>query len=435
MNIENLHRPSSYNISPEARGALGAELPFEESIDLYLARVLQNGGKDGEETILHAIGDAYHRYLYSKISPLISGVSDRFDFPLSDYLFIPQMLYAKEILLALLSYEAVSIARSGLTPAEILNQSNELAKYTVFAAIIASATLAAFWGLNYLRTPLERKMGLERLKFDTSEEVDFVIRQLNMRDDVHKLGEEEFTQELFKAVDKFLGKIYGYSTPTTERIKPSRWSESLIRLGRAGWANVFFQEIIDFGHHFDADKPHEILHLKGVAGDSQAQFGGIISLVESNHPYLQYLGYRLWLYLLVNIAAEEWMRDHQRTEIFDYIDYLREKGLNERTREEIRERDVFVVEKMSEFTGLTLLINKLLSKRMPFFLQNIYEILRKKAPNLVYLIEHPKQVYEVQFMELIFRLFIRKDIANIYLRSPLMVLHSYRMQRLEGLNS
>lgn len=173
------------------------------------------------------------------------------------------------------------------------------------------------WGLNYHRTPLNEKMGIEK-DYSPDELVEFTKRLIIKANAIHK---QVAISDSLKVVIPYstngiydlsligfsnLEKKYPYFGYEHESIKSSLISTPLSYMGFGGYLNPFTNEaqVNDKlpKYNLPTTTCHEMAHQIGYASESEANFIGYMASIHNDDIYYQYSGYTFALkYCLRNI--------------------------------------------------------------------------------------------------------------------------------------
>lgn len=174
------------------------------------------------------------------------------------------------------------------------------------------------WGLNYIRVPLNEKMGIEK-KYTPDELLAFTRQLITKANAVH----ESITgNDSLKVVNPYSVKEiysrsgYGYASLKQvypqfdyecESVKSSLISVPLSYMGFGGYLNPFTNEAQVNAklplYNLPTTACHEISHQIGYASESEANFIGYMASIYNDDPYFRYSGYTFALkYCLRNIA-------------------------------------------------------------------------------------------------------------------------------------
>ncbi|MBN2015445.1 DUF3810 family protein [Candidatus Dojkabacteria bacterium] len=392
---------------------------------------------------LHEVGDFYHRVAYTRLASFTSRITESFDFAVSDLGLIPA-LFQEELLAAGLVYLSYTIGRiigqeAPIADKVILISKNSLALATgaAMAVILASAT----YGLNFLRTPLEEKLNLSADQFEVAEEIEFVIERLNVLVDVERVELEDLVLKVFEAVEKFTAQVDGYTFSSARKVKRSFVGNSLFhRRGIVAFMNPFIHEVVFATDLYPETMAHEFAHLRGLPKELQAQLVGVIAQIQSGCPYVQYLGYREWLNILVGyhkcLQKDEILQESERSLLS--IEFLRVAGLNARTLGELQERNRIVQEQVARLSCTRFMQNaeRFLLGLIP---GRFRELLLTKSGLILaaiqkskfsFLLLDYKSALNMGFKNLLLRITGEKDIKEAYLRAPIAYLRSYRSHSL-----
>lgn len=416
--------------SSELNQYISSEFPLDHGIIFRDLRALQQIQRKDQ---IYALGEKYHKVVYSRAAGLTGKFTDSFDGPLTD-IFLPFALYGKEPLILYLGYNILS---------QVSQKPVEGSISTAIALGLGSGTTVGITGslyfFNYLRKPIQEKIGLQEKEFNPKDEVRFVISELNKRKDVPTLEYDELVPTVYKAVQEFTVKHDGYAIDTATKAKKSRFSRIMLNKARAiGLLNPFIHEVVIFTDYYPEAIAHEFAHLQGIPVETQAQLVGVLAQIESGHPYLEYLGYREWLTMLLSLHQKEWVKDEKDPEKATAIlkERLEQMGLPQRIYNELLERAGYAIEIESQYLGISWLVNKIGSSiyhLSPEDLKTIWTKIGKKTPpHVMYLLKYPDRIVDEATRNMMLHLLGQESIERAYFTKPLALLHDYRLKKAEG---
>ena len=157
------------------------------------------------------------------------------------------------------------------------------------------------WGLNYYRTPVEKKlqlkvedMGLEELKPLYERVLSLAIQEKANWDTILKSHLSLSNHDLSKGIqEQFKNRLGNRSIPI--RVKNSLLSEPISYLRTSGYLNPFTHEA-----HVNKNDPiftqgftacHEAAHQMGIARENEASYYGFIASASSSNPKFRYSAY------------------------------------------------------------------------------------------------------------------------------------------------
>ncbi len=175
-----------------------------------------------------------------------------------------------------------------------------------------------FWGLNYSRSPLTKKLGLEQETFDI-EQLETITGKIIFKTNLlqRKLSKHDTLGVIVPYSKKKIIELTknGYEELSTEfphlsykrpSIKKSLFSLPLTYMGFSGYLNPLTGEaqvdhlIPKINLPFTCS--HEVAHQLGIASESEANFIGFLAAAHHQDPYFQYAAYLLVLrYALFDI--------------------------------------------------------------------------------------------------------------------------------------
>jgi hypothetical protein len=178
--------------------------------------------------------------------------------------------------------------------------------------------LQFLWGLNYIRVPLNEKLGIEK-KYTPDELLAFTKQLIAKTNAVHlsitnndslKVISPYSVEEIYMHSAKgyaSLQKTYPEFEYERESIKSSLISVPLSYMGFGGYLNPFTNEAQVNEklplYNLPTTTCHEMSHQIGYASESEANFIGYMASIYNPDPYFKYSGYTFALkYCLRNIA-------------------------------------------------------------------------------------------------------------------------------------
>lgn len=186
-----------------------------------------------------------------------------------------------------------------------------------------------FWGLNYFREPLAKKLGLKHTKYSNEELIRttrIIIHEVNKshlkitKNDTTLVNIPYSTQEIYKKAEDGFNKVISTKHLDFQYKYPSVKS-SLVSLlqsynGTSGYINPITNEaqinnmIPKTG--MPATTCHEIAHQLGWGPENEANFIGFLASTLNRDMYFQYSGYRMALnYCLREVRKRDKNMYHQ----------------------------------------------------------------------------------------------------------------------------
>lgn len=168
-----------------------------------------------------------------------------------------------------------------------------------------------FWGLNYFRAPLAKKLQLESSSYTKEELINTTILFIDSLNSIHRRITENDTliiqipysnKEIYdKVAEAFtnLNKSFPQLKYRNYAIKNSLISLLQSYNGTAGYLNPFTGEaqvnkmIPKAG--MAATACHEVAHQIGWSAENEANFIGFLACIASDDHYFKYSGYRMAL--------------------------------------------------------------------------------------------------------------------------------------------
>lgn len=173
------------------------------------------------------------------------------------------------------------------------------------------------WAMNYHRTPLHEKMGIDK-KYELTELITFtkklIVKTNNMQvqitgnDSVKVVNTYTIPQVYDRSLNGYnrVAAKYPFFKYETESIKSSLISTPLSYMGFGGYLNPFTNEAQVNArlplYNLPTTTCHEMAHQIGYASESEANFIGYMASVHNEDIYFQYSGYSFALkYCMRNI--------------------------------------------------------------------------------------------------------------------------------------
>ena len=179
-----------------------------------------------------------------------------------------------------------------------------------------------FWGLNYYRLPLHKRIGMESLEYTQTELVETAQIHIDKLNTIHSNIVENDSIAIsvpYKRLDIY--KIAGTHYKTlnidsidlhfkTKSIKSSLLSKTLSYMGFSGYLNPFTGESQVNRKipksNFPATTCHEMAHQLGYASEDEANYIGYLACITSEDAYFKYSGELLAVqHLLYTIAQND----------------------------------------------------------------------------------------------------------------------------------
>ena len=167
-----------------------------------------------------------------------------------------------------------------------------------------------FWGMNYYRVPLHKKMNIKQ-EYTDADLLQFTQQliaktnaiQLQLMNNKNKKVVVPYTKEqLFEMNSngyKNLALEHPFFTYSHLSIKKSLFSIPLTYMGFGGYLNPFTNEAqansLGPLYSFSMTANHEMAHQIGFASESECNFIGFLASIENENLYIQYSGYSIAL--------------------------------------------------------------------------------------------------------------------------------------------
>ncbi len=168
-----------------------------------------------------------------------------------------------------------------------------------------------FWGLNYFRTPLNKRLNISNESYSNEELIDFTQKliskinevqlQITKNDSIVVLNPNSKSEIEQQVTDAYLQLAMEYPTFSYKHpsIKKSIFSLPLTYMGFAGYLNPFTNEAQVNAqipkNTYPATLCHETAHQIGIASESEANFTGYLASIHAKNIYFNYAGYLMAL--------------------------------------------------------------------------------------------------------------------------------------------
>jgi hypothetical protein len=248
------------------------------------------------------------------------------------------------ILICLLLFEIYKLFKN-----RFRNLIKKLIRLTAFLSIIYFC-FYSFWGLNYFREPLAKKLQLQSSQYSTEQlktVTDFFLIKLNdiqvkiTGNDTLKVDVQYSNSEIYNKVKdsyKMLTIKYPQLNYKTESIKSSMVSLFQSYNGTSGYLNPITGEAQVNSMIPKTGMPstacHEVAHQIGWSAENEANFVGFLASISSNDIYFNYSGYRMALRYCIRelrkrepeLYKEYWFKINKgiRKELKDNYDFWKQ---------------------------------------------------------------------------------------------------------------
>jgi hypothetical protein len=231
----------------------------------------------------------YARGIYPIVGPIVA--------------FLPALLpfsLAALALLALIALALVGLVRLALRWRRGSLSLRSAVERSVAVLVVAAAVVFhafyLFWGYNYLRPPLERRLGLAQVAAAAEQRNEFarqfVAAAAMARVPVAPWDRDELDARVDEAVAAALLELEGRPPPVTSPLKGDLGSGFLARQGTRGVVSPLTLEAhVDFGlpaFLLPFSAAHEKAHLAGFARERDANFLAWYALARSPDARLRY---------------------------------------------------------------------------------------------------------------------------------------------------
>lgn len=231
----------------------------------------------------------YARGIYPVVGPIVAFLPALLPFSLAAVLLLALVALA----LAGLVYAASSWWRGRLQLRSAIGKTLAIA---VVAVALVFHAFYLFWGYNYLRPPLERRLGLEDAARTEEQRLDFARRMVEAaaaaRVSVEPWDRDELNALVDEAIAEAMIELEGRPAPVVSPLKGDLGSGFLARQGTRGVVSPLTLEA-----HVDLGLPafvlpfsaaHEKAHLAGFARERDANFFAWYALTRSPDARLKY---------------------------------------------------------------------------------------------------------------------------------------------------
>jgi len=234
----------------------------------------------------------YAQQVYPRLGPVVAFVPSLLPFSLAG-LLLPALL------IGLPAYAAVNVVRwrRGALGGRQAAERTLLAWFAAGAAVLH--TFYIFWGYNYLRPPLEQRLGLAGIEFAPAERLEFARRFVGAAAAARVAIEDWDRRELDTLVDAAIAQalmtLEARPTPVVSPLKGDLGSGLLALTGTRGFVfGCTLEAHVDFrlpAFQLPFTAAHEKAHLAGFARERDANFVAWLALTRAQDPRLRYAGY------------------------------------------------------------------------------------------------------------------------------------------------
>jgi hypothetical protein len=234
----------------------------------------------------------YARRIYPALAPVVAFVPARLPFSLAAVGIIAIIVWA-------LWYLIENIRRWLHNHAGLLQAVGRTVLGWALVGIVLFHGFYLFWGYNYLRAPLEERLGLtaadmtEAARIATSRLM--VQRAVDAIVDVEAWDRAELDVLIDEALDRAMRELEGRPMPVLSPLKSDLGTGYLALTGQGGVVNPLTLEA-----HVNFELPpfqlafiaaHEKAHLAGFARERDANFVAWYALTRADDPRLQFAGH------------------------------------------------------------------------------------------------------------------------------------------------
>ena len=233
----------------------------------------------------------YARGLYPVVGPIVAFIPALLPFSLAALVLVALAALA----FTLLIYAASIWWRGRLRLRSVVEGTLSVA---IVAAALVFHAFYLFWGYNYLRPPLERRLGLEEITQSDEQRRElareFVEAAAMTRVSVAPWDRVELDLLVDAAIAAALAELEGRAPPVVSPLKGDLGSGFLARQGTRGVISPLTLEAhVDFGlppFALPFSAAHEKAHLAGFARERDANFLAWYALTRSPDARLRYAG-------------------------------------------------------------------------------------------------------------------------------------------------
>jgi len=236
--------------------------------------------------------DVYAAHIYPVVGPIVAFVPSLLPFSLAAVLLLGLSVWA----LAYLMWSLVDAHRTRMGFWRGLGRA--VAAYLVVGTVMFHA-FYLFWGYNYLRPPLEQRLGLAGADFSAerrAETAHFVVATtVAARVPVGPWDRHELDTLVDAAIDRAMRELEHRPTPVVSPLKGDLHTGLLALQGNQGVVSPWTLEAqVDFGlppFRLAFAAAHEKAHLAGFARERDANFIAWYALAHSDDARLRYAAY------------------------------------------------------------------------------------------------------------------------------------------------
>jgi hypothetical protein len=259
------------------------------SLSSVALHVLLLASLPGDGTWVEAV---YAGRIYPAIGPLVAFIPSLLPFSVISVIFLALAISVPAYVLANL----VRFRRARLGGQQALERS-ALAIVVPLALLFHSFYM--FWGYNYLRPPLEQRLGLVQADISSEQRSDFSLRFVAEAAAVRLPIDEWNPAALDALVDAAIAEalrlLESRSPPVVSPLKGDLNTGLLARTGTHGFIfGTTLEAHVDFGlptYQLPFTAAHEKAHLAGFARERDANFIAWLALTGADDPRLRYAGY------------------------------------------------------------------------------------------------------------------------------------------------
>ncbi|RMF69980.1 MAG: DUF3810 domain-containing protein [Calditrichaeota bacterium] len=242
----------------------------------------------------------YSTGLYPLIASAMSNFSSQFPFSLSEFTLWVLILFGIPFTVNRMKKKRLTLPR--------------LALNLLTGAAIVYIWFYLFWGINYLRTPLQTTLHLDKVQLPLdaydSTFVDIIkaANQLNLNYSMMEV--ERINADIEKAYAETFAELGLHPPHANPAVKSFAGNWLLNKLTTNGWFSPFFNEV-----HYNRDVlifelpfviAHEKAHQLGYTNEAEANFLAHLVCTRCEEPLIRYSGYfSLITYFMGNVRQDK----------------------------------------------------------------------------------------------------------------------------------
>ena len=234
----------------------------------------------------------YAERIYPLLGPIVAFVPSKLPFSMSGLLIAGLIIWIPASL-------ALNLARWRRGRATAAQAAGALISAYLVVLACVFHSFFVFWGYNYLRPPLEKRLGFFyselAVEQQTAASIRIIEEAVAARVEIDRWDRAELDRLIDRAIDVALTELEGRSTPVVSPLKGDFGTRLLARFGSRGVVSPWTLEAhADFGMPASLlpfTAAHEKAHLAGYAREREASFVAWYALTRSDDRRLRYAGY------------------------------------------------------------------------------------------------------------------------------------------------